>query len=499
MSLARLDDVQKKIIAESPDSGSILIVGPPGSGKSLVAMAWSTELATKKQVPVTLIMYNNVLASFCSQQEGIGSHVTVTTMHRWLKAWVTQNFGISVPNISRYEPDWAELLEYMRKLPDSALTGTSWGCLVIDEGQDFPQEMYSLLAELVRRYLALGEYSLLIVLADDNQTIFNGHTNLIDIQIALVCTAQENRFWRLDKNYRNSREVYALAKYFQTMGTGSTQSPTRIAKNKPHAIFYNDKEQFAASYICHLARSLTLPATGERPKIGIISMAESTDVNFWYQTIKKIFANEADAPLIQCFISKPDYGLNNAQSLDFKTSPSITILHSQSSKGLEFDIVVIVDLETKEGFLEDSSVALSKSLYVMLSRAKYFLFLGIKYEFGNLPKALSLLPADGHPENLLIYKTDNALVEDGLKSIEWSNDSETTAQEIEKAKNLAIKLQAMDASQITDLLESKLFGLKNSSQKLIFLDRLSGNADDLVDFVREIGVKTLAQHLSKYS
>ena len=499
MSLSRLDDIQKKIIDESPDAGSILIAGPPGSGKSLVAMEWSKELAAKNQVPVTLIMFNNVLASFCSQQEGMGGQVSVTTMLRWLNTWIAEGFEFDVPYIARFKPDWTELTHCFRKLPDEMLRGTSWGCLIIDEGQDFPEEMYSFFGELVGRYLSLNEACLLVVLADDNQTIFDGHTNLIDIQVALVCTAEQKRFWRLDTNYRNAKEIYALAKYFQTRGTGSTQSPARVAKNKPHAVFYTDKTQFAATYICQLSRAMALPASGDRPKIGVISMGGISDVVSWFKTIKKLMPDEPNAPILQAYVSDRESGLNSADSLDFCTSPSITVLHAQSSKGLEFDVVVIVDLETNEGFLDDSSVALSKSLYVMLSRAKYFLFLGIKYEFGSLPKALSLLPADGHPEDLLVYKIDNALVEDGLKSIEWSNDSETTAQEIEKAKSLAIKLQAMNDSQITDLLESKLFGLRNSSQKLIFLDRLNGNADDLVDFVREIGVKTLDQHLSKYS
>ena len=59
---AELDEDQRKIFSESPTDGAMLVVGPPGAGKTVVAIhrAMRLSMENPKEI-VNFIMFNKTL------------------------------------------------------------------------------------------------------------------------------------------------------------------------------------------------------------------------------------------------------------------------------------------------------------------------------------------------------------------------------------------------------------------------------------------------------
>ena len=81
---------------------------------------------------------------------------------------------------------------------------------------------------------------------------------------------------------------------------------------------------------------------------------------------------------------------HNEKNLDFEAS-SITVVHPRSTKGLEFDVVILLDMEGLK--IRDADLTRTcKQLYVNTSRARERLFICFVIDSDNFPESLGLLP-----------------------------------------------------------------------------------------------------------
>ena len=76
---------QKNIYLKAPLHGSILVTGPPGTGKTVIAFMRADTFARKKQ-RVTVAMYNRVLQTY-TKNALPSSGVDVKTLHSWVWNW----------------------------------------------------------------------------------------------------------------------------------------------------------------------------------------------------------------------------------------------------------------------------------------------------------------------------------------------------------------------------------------------------------------------------
>ena len=68
-------------------SGSLFVSGPPGSGKTVIALYRAQELA-KKGKKATVLTYGSVLLSYIKDSlESIDVSIDAQTFHRWLKQY----------------------------------------------------------------------------------------------------------------------------------------------------------------------------------------------------------------------------------------------------------------------------------------------------------------------------------------------------------------------------------------------------------------------------
>lgn len=83
--LRQLTVEQKDVYLYAPTDRHVLVQGPPGTGKTLIACLRAIELQ-KKDVPVVLGVFNQVLARFSSNVHE-GGQLPTQTVYRWFKDW----------------------------------------------------------------------------------------------------------------------------------------------------------------------------------------------------------------------------------------------------------------------------------------------------------------------------------------------------------------------------------------------------------------------------
>ncbi|MGL5336574.1 MAG: AAA family ATPase, partial [Enterovibrio sp.] len=83
----QISEEQQDIFEEAPIDGSILVSGPPGTGKTVIAFLRAHLLAKKKQ-NVTVLMFNRVLRRYTENvAQSIDGSVESKTMHSWFPNW----------------------------------------------------------------------------------------------------------------------------------------------------------------------------------------------------------------------------------------------------------------------------------------------------------------------------------------------------------------------------------------------------------------------------
>ncbi len=157
-----LDQDQRSIYSGAPPAESILVIGPPGTGKTVMAFHRAellNNLVKSKgdaSAKPTVIMYNKVLATYSAEREGVAAGVASTTMHKWVWHWykgLTRTQPPSLPD-DKYRHDWMGMLPTLLGKIESNPGRLNWGHLIIDEGQDFPKEMYEVLSTVSTMYKA---------------------------------------------------------------------------------------------------------------------------------------------------------------------------------------------------------------------------------------------------------------------------------------------------------------------------------------------------------
>ena len=77
---------QRKIYLDAPLDGSILVTGPPGTGKTIIAFL-RAQTVSKFEGKSTVAMYNNVLSNYAGNVGDDGYDYEVTTLHKWVNKW----------------------------------------------------------------------------------------------------------------------------------------------------------------------------------------------------------------------------------------------------------------------------------------------------------------------------------------------------------------------------------------------------------------------------
>jgi len=378
-----LDQEQRQVFNNAPSDKNIVITGSPGTGKTIMALHRAMKLAQLGKKP-HLIMYNRVLAKYTNSGES-KTDVKVSTMHKWIYDWwkgaaILKGKKLPMVIIDKYNKkfDWKAIFQEIIQINNKKdLEELNWGHLLIDEGQDFEEEMYFTLNALSGHFKSYELECMITVFADDNQRLQISNNSSVEDICKMFSIKKDDltRKYSLTKNFRNTIETANFAKYFQVKDHETPQrAPTR--KGTIPSIYFFDNTDTIVKFIIRLV--LNYPGK----QYGIIIDGTKYDVNQYYKKISE--SKDIKNIKVQAYIS----GNNNFsdEKLNFLIPNSITILNKQSAKGTEFDYVFYLGLE-KKNFDSSEGINEKMSLYVMSSRPRedlYILFNNVSTDAAHM-------------------------------------------------------------------------------------------------------------------
>lgn len=421
----QISEEQEDVYEEAPMDGSVIVIGPPGTGKTVIAFLRAQALSRRKKSPQVL-MYNKVLQKYtenAGSEDDIPSNTLLSWAYSWWKAHEIKSFSDSAdrvyldcpfdekeeakalgarwdpsrkkwyvdgqtvrantdefsrwldtvpPKLADYQYDWEAMLEAAAER--GAMN--DWGHLIIDEAQDFPNEMFHFLRYVARRVDNGG----LTILADENQRLQEDNSNIEQIHKGLGIKLDDtSRSFKLTENFRNTQQIAELASTFYVgLSSGQPSLPKRQG-NKPELI----KAGSLVAQVEYIARILSNRAVGE---VGVFTQNDSMRKRF-YDLLRHRLQGQYD---VQTYSSRDEVS-HGAERLVFDRSGMLTVINRHSCKGLEFDMVFIPELQTMNIDGSDLDV-FRMNMYVMCSRARESLYLLYTSTTENVLEVLQHVP-----------------------------------------------------------------------------------------------------------
>jgi len=332
-------------VYETPFDESLFVVGPPGSGKTVLAVHRAQMLAGAG-IPVVLITYNRMLRRLVAQlTEG---QVQASTMHRFVSGYYREQVGANAPSPKRYVYDWRAMFSTLEE------RGVVPGPIhaIVDEGQDLPKWFF--------RYLRDFVATVVTVFADDEQAINEERSTLLDIKRA-------GRFddpVLLSANHRNRPEIARVADYFYAGDAPIPEVLRSWSGELPRVILHDGNR--ATTFIANWYRT-------RGGRVGVAVVDNGTGVAL-YAGLR----NELAGHRVQIYTNNR----KNEDEIDL-LEPGITILNVLSIKGQEFDTVFVMEFDE---LLLEPGESNKRKMYMLCARARDNLFL--MHEGDHLPPAL---------------------------------------------------------------------------------------------------------------
>ena len=160
-----------------PKDGRHLIVGGPGTGKTVIALLRARRYHREQDKQDYVFLVFNRLLHAASQQL-IGEQLSSATWKSWFGKLYWQRFGESTPKDVKnaWNIDWKSVQEKIAAVDDASPPAIPY--LIIDEGQDMPPDFYLSLVDLGFEHF--------FVVADQNQQITEQCSSRQDLENALA-------------------------------------------------------------------------------------------------------------------------------------------------------------------------------------------------------------------------------------------------------------------------------------------------------------------------
>ena len=364
-----------------PKEGQHLIVGGPGTGKSVLALI-RTRRHQRDGGDYLFLVFNHLLNR--ASRELFGEGLNSETWIGWFHKIFRETTGKPVPLVPPRSDnsfrgiDWDGVEKIMQPLPAPDLD-VDRPYLIIDEGQDMPRQFYGSLVNL--------GFENFFVAADQNQQITDENSSRRDIENSLGLDTADVK--ELTWNYRNRYPVARLAREFYTGDPASPPpdlpGPGASAAMVPRLYTYPPD-----GLDCVARRILRLSDRDPRQLIGVI--APNNRVRQRYlEALRSV-----DVPLDNSRPTIETFHGDHRPEVVFGEG-GILVINAQACKGLEFDTVMLADID-EHWFNPRDPDAARRLFYVMVARAIERVFLFMKQGEHPIEKMLptdpSILPRE---------------------------------------------------------------------------------------------------------
>lgn len=355
--LPGIDDLTKEqdFVLALPASGRHLVVGGPGTGKTVVCLLRARRHARDRDSYMFLV-WNHLL--YRASDSLFDGDFRAKTWVSWFWSQFRELFRKSVPTLpspegTEWRPiDWPEVQRQIGSLPAGS-EPAHFPLLVIDEGQDMPPAFYDSLNQL--------GFEGIFVAADQNQQIKEDENSSLKELKDHLCVDGDHVI-ELTYNHRNNYPIARLAREFYTGDPASPPPDLPPPTNTMYTprLYYMDDARMPT-----VARSI-LRHWDQDPKRLVGVIAPNNKVRKLYldrirSTVAQL-ALDNGTPEIQTFYTerKPDVRFDQG---------GILVINAQACKGLEFDTVVLADID-QHRILDTDRDQTRKLFYVMVSRAR---------------------------------------------------------------------------------------------------------------------------------
>jgi superfamily I DNA/RNA helicase len=343
-----------------PLDASCLVTGPPGTGKTVMAIYRASILHRSGRKPL-LLMYGRLLASYTRAAIGkLEIDGAVSTYHSWFSQFWRRCYGGKPPESRPWVFEWSACLDKIITDPPPTSERRHF---LIDEGQDMPPDFY-LLLKLISESLT--------VFADENQRITDQQSTLAEIRAATGI----REVLKLTRNYRNTRPIAEFAaSFYAGLPSGIPELPPKSVRGERPFLMAHGKLHQTIDFIRNYENN------HRDHSIGIL-LERKQQVKQFYNRLQAKTRNP-----VQVYLSQDGSDASMYPQVDF-AGPGIKLLTYWSAKGLEFDTVFLPELQEITG--NPQADDLRMRFYVMSSRAKKVL--GLMYSGEGVPRFVQGLP-----------------------------------------------------------------------------------------------------------
>ena len=365
-------DQNQEAIARKFDGGHRIITGPSGSGKTLILVHKAAFL--KQYNPdiknILFVCYNITLVNYIrrllsDKMIPMGNNgVDVFHFYELCSKIIGEEVAYENEDSEYYEMVVQEALSKVQ------VSDKKYDAILVDEGQDFSDDMYRVVTGLLNQ-----DTNNLTLALDEKQNLYRRKYSWKDVGVEA-----QGRIHKISYVYRNTKEIAEYANKFiteeplESKGKKSDQSELfpdffDFHGPKPELKQFSDYESIA-EYISDKIPKIIEKEGCPQSEIAILYTMKSpnngTDVN-----IPHLFQKSLESKGILCNWASEDY--RSKKNYDITTN-SVTVSTIHSVKGLDYSCVFLVGLDCLDSE-RWSNAQINNLTYVAMTRARYRLFI----------------------------------------------------------------------------------------------------------------------------
>lgn len=323
-----LDSTQREVVEMQPYDSPMFVSGPPGSGKTSVAILRSRMLIDNGVTNVLFLLYNHSLYGFLKKiftKMNIRQNVNIETKDSFF--WgLSRRLGHPFPDGKSYEYKYAQILHNIDEVDEDCLP--KYTLLVLDESQDFSRMELQLLKKMCDK---------MVVLADFDQQIYD---RTLDASCFSDLPHRE-----LKTIYRFGKEIAHIAQRFSSSGNNLERKVTKTGNTPAYKVTTTSSKEL--DVVCQIIRNKTI-ADGT---MAILAPRRAQ----LQQLSQKLYANHIDH-----YFAETDN--KDLRDYDYDSKRPLLIT-AHSAKGMEFDTVVLYQYNEYDMFGDTN-----KLIYLSLTR-----------------------------------------------------------------------------------------------------------------------------------